>query len=115
MVPEIIDTRLLAASVTRDYDNRPIATTDDHVVRMGVMTQPYFWHRHDCDETFLVLEGCLEIAFEDGAIELAEGQMASVPAGIVHCTRPLTPRTVNLTFEHAHALTERVDPPVPSA
>lgn len=108
MLPEVLDTAALAGKVTSDYDNRPLATVDDHVVRMSVMTEAFYWHQHpDSDETFLVLEGRLEIAFEEGVIELTSGQMATVPAGRVHRTRPLTPRTVNLTFERADAATVR--------
>ncbi len=40
------------------YLNEILATVNDHVVRVSVMTEPYFWHRHpESDETFLVLEG----------------------------------------------------------
>ena len=42
------------------YENHVIARVNDHVVRIGVMTEDYLWHCHpDSDETFLVWRvGC---------------------------------------------------------
>lgn len=88
------------------YDNHPIATVNDHVVRISIMTQPYHWHFHpNSDETFLVIEGRLEIEFENGARELGPGQMITVPRGMRHRTSPVGDRSVNLTFEAADAKT----------
>jgi mannose-6-phosphate isomerase-like protein (cupin superfamily) len=58
------------------------------------------------DDTFLVIEGGLVIEFELGEIQLAEGQMATIPRGLRHRTRPLGHRSVNLTFEAANTETE---------
>lgn len=100
---------LIAAHGAATYDNRPIASVNDHVVRLSIMTEPYFWHRHpNSDETFLVIEGQVELALDDQVIVLGEGQSATVPAGLAHCTRPLTARSVNLTVERADMATERV-------
>jgi len=109
MIPEVRDTAALALRPD-NYWNGAIADVNDHVVRMGIMTEAYFWHQHpNSDETFLVLEGTLEIAFEDGKLALSPGQMVTIPAGMVHCTRPLTARTVNLTVERADADTVRTE------
>jgi mannose-6-phosphate isomerase-like protein (cupin superfamily) len=88
------------------YDNHPIARVNDHVVRVSVMTQPYPWHFHpNSDETFLVIEGLLNIEFEGGTLELGPGQMVTVPRGLRHRTAPVGDRSVNLTFEAAGAET----------
>jgi mannose-6-phosphate isomerase-like protein (cupin superfamily) len=80
---------------------------NDHEVRMSVMTAPFGWHAHpDSDETFLVVDGRLAIDFEDSSIELAPGQMLTVPRGVLHRTRPVGARSVNLTFEKSGAATE---------
>lgn len=82
------------------YDNHPIAYVNNHVVRISVMTRTYQWHSHpNSDETFLVIEGHLKIEFDIGSVELAPGQMATVPRGLRHRTSPLGNRSVNLTFE----------------
>jgi mannose-6-phosphate isomerase-like protein (cupin superfamily) len=104
-LPEI--TSLASESSSEaSYDNHPIARVNDHVVRISVMTQPYPWHFHpNSDETFLVLEGRLNIEFEDGTLELGPGQMVTVPRGLRHRTGPVGDRSVNLTFEAARAET----------
>ena len=105
MIPEITTLASEPASGAT-YDNHPIASVNDHVIRISVMTQPYHWHLHpNSDETFLVIEGGLNIEFEDGALELGPGQMVTVPRGLRHRTRPVGNRSVNLTFEAANAVT----------
>lgn len=100
-LPEIVSVGSESSSKA-SYDNHPVATINDHVVRISVMTQPYHWHFHpNSDETFLVLEGRLEIEFEEGAVQVGPGQMVTVPRGRRHRTRPVGERSVNLTFEAA--------------
>lgn len=111
-MPAPIDLRGLAATVTGAYDNRVVAEINDHVVRLSVMTAPFHWHSHpDSDEMFLVLEGGLRIESPDGVVDLGEGQAFTVPAGLVHRTRPLGTRSVNLTVERARA--ETIEAPAP--
>ncbi|HLJ90276.1 MAG TPA: cupin domain-containing protein [Candidatus Angelobacter sp.] len=94
------------------YDNHPIAKVNDHEVRISTMTEDYHWHCHpDSDETFLSLEGGLFIDFDDRTIELSPGQMITVNRGVRHRTRPVGKRSVNLTFERADALSEKLGPP----
>jgi len=106
---EVVDLRLEATNAA--YDNHPVARMNDHVVRISVMTEPYFWHLHpDSDETFLVLEGALEIEYRDRIVRLDVAQLTTVLKGVEHRTRPIGDRSVNLTFEHAAASTVRVGP-----
>jgi len=54
------------AAVNKVHTNIPVATINDNVVRMSVMTEPYFWLFHpNSDETFLVMEGSVFIDLED--------------------------------------------------
>ena len=107
-IPDVI-TLSAESSTHLDYDNHPIAHTNDHVVRIATMTEPYHWHFHpNSDETFLVMEGRLLIEFESGSRELDPGQMLTVPRGVRHRTRPVGERSVNLTFEFAEAETVAV-------
>ncbi len=92
------------------YLNDILTTVNDHVVRVSVMTEPYFWHQHpESDETFLVLEGQLGIEFEDREIVLGVEEMITVPKGVAHRTRPIGGRSVNLTIEHRATTTEKID------
>ena len=94
------------------YSNHPIATVNDHEVRISVMTEPYPWHAHpDSDEVFLPVEGGLWIDFDNHSIELLPGNMLTVKRGVLHRTRPIGERSVNLTFERASARTELLPSP----
>lgn len=107
---EKVDLAGIAGSVQDSYGNFLISEVNDHVVRISVMTEPFYWHSHpDSDEVFHVLEGGLLIELEDRKVELSPGQMLTVPAGAVHRTSPIGARSVNLTIERANASTERAE------
>ena len=104
-LPEVV-TLKAESSTYGGYDNHPIATVNDHVVRIATMTEPYHWHFHpNSDETFLVIEGRLSIEFESGSLELHPGQLLTIPRGVQHRTRPVGARSVNLTVEMAESET----------
>lgn len=97
----VIDVQQEAQGV-RSYKNIPVSLVNDHVVRLSVMTEPFYWHYHpNSDEVFLVVEGTLCIDLEEGTVELTPGQLFAIPANTRHCTRPLGDRSVNLIFELA--------------
>ncbi|MBS1663368.1 MAG: cupin domain-containing protein [Bacteroidetes bacterium] len=84
------------------YFNEALTHVNDHVIRVGVMTEAYFWHLHpNSDETFLVMEGSVFIDLEDRTIELFPGQLFTIPRNVKHRTRPNGARSVNLTVESA--------------
>ncbi len=98
------------ASTSETYKNIPVASTNDHVVRLAVMTEPYFWHMHpDSDECFLVIEGTLIIELENRTVELNPNQIFTVPRNVIHRTLPKGERVVNLTFEIGSATTVKID------
>ena len=99
--PTVINTKAISAEHPEDYFNTILSRVNDHIVRIGIMTEPYFWHLHpNSDETFLVLEGTLLIDLETGTIELQPGQLLTIPQNMRHRTRPGRERSVNLTIEH---------------
>jgi mannose-6-phosphate isomerase-like protein (cupin superfamily) len=115
MTHEPIDVHTLAAQRVERWSNQAVARANDHVVRVRVMTEPFYWHLHpDSDEVFLVLEGALRVELPDETIDLGEGQLLAVPAGTPHRTSPVGPRSVNLAFERAGATTTRVAEPAES-
>jgi mannose-6-phosphate isomerase-like protein (cupin superfamily) len=84
------------------YKNIPLSLVNDHVIRLSIMTGPFHWHFHpNSDESFLVVEGIVCIDLEDRSVELAPGQLFTIPANVRHRTRPKGHRSVNLTFELA--------------
>ena len=102
-----------AAAVTGSYANLVLAQVNDHLIRMSVMTESFYWHRHpNSDETFLVLEGELLIDIGDKILTLTRGEMTTVPKNMPHRTRPGTTRSVNLTVELMAMETVRLDEPL---
>ena len=99
-------------SITRDaqtYSNIPLSLVNDHVIRVSIMTEPFYWHLHpNSDETFLTIEGVVCIDLEDKTVELSPGQIFTIPANVKHRTRPLGSRSVNITFERADMQTTKL-------
>lgn len=93
-----------------DYANFPVASVNDHAVKVSVMTESYYWHYHpNSDETFMVIEGVLLIDLEAKTVELLPGQLFTIPKNVVHRTRPGGERSVNVTFELTVIDTVRVE------
>jgi mannose-6-phosphate isomerase-like protein (cupin superfamily) len=108
----LIDIARVAAGASGSYANFVLTRVDDHVVRISVMTEPFYWHRHpDSDETFLVLEGAILLETANDSVELGPGQLYTVPAGLAHITSPITARSVNVTIEKDGMSTERLEAP----
>ncbi|MBC7400572.1 MAG: cupin domain-containing protein [Mucilaginibacter sp.] len=107
---DIIDLNGHTTNTVDSYINIPLTEVNDHVVRMSVMTEDFYWHYHpNSDETFMVIEGTLLIDLETGTIELNKGQMITVPKNMPHRTRPKDGRSVNLTIELTAMETVRIE------
>jgi mannose-6-phosphate isomerase-like protein (cupin superfamily) len=112
----ILDPSALSRMIDAPYHNRSLGRANDHEVRLSVMTEAFDWHFHpDSDEAFLAVEGGLIIEFEDRLVELMPGQILIVPKSVLHRTRPVGARSVNLTFEKAEAATIFRDAPAPGS
>lgn len=104
--PALIDPLQLGGAVKQAYRNLSLGHVNDHEIRLSVMTERFRWHRHpNSDETFLGVDGELVIEFPDRQIVVKPGQLVTVPAGLLHRTRPAGTRSVNLTFERIGAET----------
>lgn len=105
----LIDLNSYHQAITDGYANHVLSTVNDHVVRISVMTEDFYWHYHpNSDETFIALEGTLLLDLETGTVEINKGQLFTVPANTRHRTRPKGLRSVNLTFELADIETVRI-------
>lgn len=106
----VIDLTQKAEELSGNYENVVVSVINDYVVRISLMTEPYFWHFHpNSDETFIGLEGTVILDLEHQRVELSAGQMFTVPKGAKHRTAPSGSRSVNLTIERAGIATVRVD------
>jgi mannose-6-phosphate isomerase-like protein (cupin superfamily) len=106
---KLIDLNEYHQAIADKYANHALTNINDHVVRISIMTEDFYWHYHpNSDETFIVLEGIMLLDSETGTIEIGKGQMITVAANVRHRTRPKGPRSVNLTIELADIETVRV-------
>jgi mannose-6-phosphate isomerase-like protein (cupin superfamily) len=81
----IASPKKIAASLAELWSPRVVAEVDDAYVKVAKVQGTLAWHSHDNeDELFFVLAGHLRIELEDGAVELAEGEMFVVPRGVRH-------------------------------
>ena len=64
-----------------------IAEMNDYQFKLVKIKGEFIWHKHkDTDEVFIVIEGSMNIEFQDGIVDLSEGEMFVVPQGVTHKT-----------------------------
>ncbi len=67
------------------WSPKVIAEMNDYQFKLVKIEGEFVWHDHpDTDEVFIVIEGTMQIEFEDQTIELREGEMLVVPKGVRH-------------------------------
>ena len=67
------------------WSPKVIAEMNDYQFKLVKIEGDFVWHDHpDTDEVFIVIEGTMQIEFEDRTIELSEGEMLVVPKGERH-------------------------------
>ncbi len=67
------------------WSPKVIAEMNDYRFKLVKIEGDFVWHEHpDTDEVFIVIEGTMQIEFEDRTIELSEGEMLVVPKGVRH-------------------------------
>jgi mannose-6-phosphate isomerase-like protein (cupin superfamily) len=104
----VIDIQQQTKDNTTGYANIPLTVVNDHVIKVSVMTQPFYWHLHpNSDETFMVTEGSVFIDLEEKTVELIPGQLFTIPKNTKHRTRPGNGRSVNITIERVDMETVR--------
>ena len=69
------------------WSPRIIAEMNDYQFKLVKIKGEFIWHKHkDTDEVFIVIEGSMNIEFQDGIVNLSEGEMFVVPKGVAHKT-----------------------------
>jgi mannose-6-phosphate isomerase-like protein (cupin superfamily) len=85
MRPGVINFSDKLSRFTEFWSPRVVAEMNDYQFKVVKLKGEFVWHDHkDTDETFLVLEGSLEIRLRDGSIQLSKGEMYVVPRGVEH-------------------------------
>ena len=67
------------------WSPRVIAEMNNYQFKLVKIKDDFVWHSHeDTDEVFIVIDGKMNIEFEDKTILLEEGEMFVVPRGVKH-------------------------------
>jgi mannose-6-phosphate isomerase-like protein (cupin superfamily) len=78
----------LAAAFDRvgDYwSPKVIGQVNNQLLKAAKLKGQLVWHAHDAeDELFYIVKGSLRIEFEDGPVDLKQGEFLTIPAGIRH-------------------------------
>ncbi len=83
-----INLRDAAAALDEYWSPRVVSQVNDQYVKVAKLKGELVWYQHaEEDELFIVLEGQLTLAFEDGEVHLAAGDCHLVPAGTLHQPR----------------------------
>ena len=62
-----------------------IAEMNDHQFKLVKIKGEFIWHEHkNSDETFIVVEGNMEIKFNDKIVNLSQGEMFVVKKMVVY-------------------------------
>ena len=70
---------------SQQWQPKVIATMNDYEFKIAKIEGEFIWHSHkETDETFIVINGEIEIKFRDGSVKVKEGEMFVVPAGVEH-------------------------------
>lgn len=71
--------------VTDFWSPKVIGKVNDQLLKAAKLKGELVWHSHDGqDELFYIVKGSLIIEFEDGPVELLQGDFLTVPSGVRH-------------------------------
>ena len=71
--------------ITEHWSPHIAARINGQDVRLAKIEGPFEWHQHDgIDEAFFVVKGGFTMRFRGGEIEMGEGDILVVPAGVEH-------------------------------
>ena len=67
------------------WSPKVIAEMNNYQFKLVKIKNDFVWHKHkDTDEVFIVIDGKINIEFEDQIVELNAGEMIVVPKGKKH-------------------------------
>ena len=73
------------AKFSDHWSPKVIAELNNYQFKLVKIQGEFVWHNHpDTDEVFIVIEGSMNIEFENETVQLNEGEMLVVPKGVEH-------------------------------
>lgn len=71
--------------ITDHWSPKVIGKVNNQLLKAAKLKGELVWHAHDGqDELFYIVKGDLRIEFEDGALNLGQGDFLTVPSGVRH-------------------------------
>jgi mannose-6-phosphate isomerase-like protein (cupin superfamily) len=95
VIPPVHDLPGLLGTFWDHWAPRTFGRLNGSELRLVKFQGEFVWHRHACDELFLVLSGRMTLRFREGERNLKVGQLCIIPAGTEHIT---------VAAEECHAL-----------
>ncbi len=85
MLPEKINFNNKFLKFFNYWSPKIIAEMNNYQFKLVKIKGEFVWHSHkDTDETFIVIEGEMNIKFRNNTVHLSKGEMYVVPKGIEH-------------------------------
>lgn len=85
MKTEPINFKNKLSMFNEQWSPKVIAEMNDYQFKLVKIEGEFVWHNHpDTDETFIVIEGSMQIEFRDSKSTLNKGEMLVVPKGVDH-------------------------------
>ena len=75
-------------AIDQPFNPHIVGYYNDEKIQVGKVRGAFVWHSHPgTDDLFIVLRGRLTIQLRDRDVELSEGELFVVPAGVEHCPK----------------------------
>lgn len=82
---QVVNLRAAFDNVTEHWSPKVVGRVNDQYVKLAKIHGTLTWHKHDAeDELFLVMKGRMRIEYQDGVVQLGEGDMHVVPRNTLH-------------------------------
>ena len=82
---DIINLKEKLGKFSDHWSPKVIAELNNYQFKLVKIQGEFVWHNHpDTDEVFIVIEGTMNIEFENETVRLTEGEMLVVPKGVEH-------------------------------
>ena len=82
---DIINLKQKLGKFSDHWSPKVIAELNGNQFKLVKIQGEFVWHNHpDTDEVFIVIEGTMNIEFENETVRLTEGEMLVVPKGVEH-------------------------------
>ena len=82
---DVVNLKAELEKVSEYWSPRILGQVNDQYIKVAKLKGEFVWHDHELeDELFYIVKGALVIQYEDGNVQLEEGDFHIVPRGKKH-------------------------------